>query len=91
MTKIIAEIGLNHMCDLYLAKKVIVAASENGSDFIKTQFFSTTNLKPGPQDDDGRRQIYEKAQLTIEKYIELKNFCSKNKINFLPLFLLQKI
>ena len=55
MTKIIAEIGLNHMCDLYLAKKVIVAASENGSDFIKTQFFSTTNLKPGPWDNDGRR------------------------------------
>ncbi len=82
MTKIIAEIGWNHMGDLSLAKKMIVAASENGSDFIKTQFFSTKNLKPGPWDDDGRREIYEKAQLTIEKYIELKNFCSKSKINF---------
>ena len=44
MTKIIAEIGWNHMGDLDLAKKMIVAASEHGSDFIKTQFFSTKNL-----------------------------------------------
>ena len=79
MTKIIAEIGWNHMGDLDLAKKMIVAASENGSDFVKTQFFSTKNLKPGPWDNDGRRDIYEKAQLTIEKYLELKEFCSKKK------------
>ena len=82
MTKIIAEIGWNHMGDLDLAKKMIVAASEHGSDFIKTQFFSTKNLKPGPWDSDGRRDIYEKAQLTIEKYLELKEFCSKKNIKF---------
>ena len=82
MTKIIAEIGWNHMGDLDLAKKMIVAASENGSDFVKTQFFSTKNLKPGPWDNDGRRDIYEKAQLTIEKYLELKEFCSKKNIKF---------
>jgi sialic acid synthase SpsE len=61
---------------------MIVAASENGSDFVKTQFFSTKNLKPGPWDNDGRRDIYEKAQLTIEKYLELKEFCSKKNIKF---------
>ena len=31
----------------------------------------------------GRRQIYEKAQLTKTKHEILKNFCKKNKINFL--------
>jgi N,N'-diacetyllegionaminate synthase len=82
MTKIIAEIGWNHMGDLDLAKKMIVAASENGSDFVKTQFFSTKNLKPGPWDNDGRRDIYEKAQLTIEKYLALKEFSSKKNIKF---------
>ena len=82
MTKIIAEIGWNHMGDLDLAKKMIIAASKNGSDFVKTQFFSTKNLKSGPWDNDGRREIYEKAQLTIEKYLALKEFCSQNNINF---------
>ena len=31
--KIIAEIGWNHMGDMDLAKKMIVAAKESGADF----------------------------------------------------------
>lgn len=82
MTKIIAEIGWNHMGNLKLAKKMIIAAKKNGADYVKTQIFSTKNLKEGPWDKDGRRQIYEKAQLTDEKYKILKKFCKNKKINF---------
>jgi sialic acid synthase SpsE len=82
MTKIIAEIGWNHMGDLELAKNMIVSAKDNGADFVKTQFFSTKNLKAGPWDNDGRREIYEKAQLNINKYLELKEFAREKKIIF---------
>jgi sialic acid synthase SpsE len=82
MTKIIAEIGWNHMGDLELAKNMIVSAKDNGADLVKTQFFSTKNLKAGPWDNDGRREIYEKAQLNINKYLELKEFAREKKITF---------
>lgn len=82
MTKIIAEIGWNHMGDLDLAKNMIILAAKNGADFVKTQFFSTKKLKPGPWDSDGRREIYEKAQLDIKKYLDLKEFCKTKKIFF---------
>ena len=79
MTKIIAEIGWNHMGDINLAKKMITQAKVNGADMVKTQFFSTKNLKKGPWDNDGRKEIYEKAQLTLEKYKILKEFSKKKK------------
>ena len=36
-TKIIAEIGWNHMGDMDLAKKMIDAAKESGADYAKFQ------------------------------------------------------
>ena len=50
MTKIIAEIGWNHMGNLGLAKKMILSAKKNGADYVKTQVFDPTTLKPGPWD-----------------------------------------
>ena len=82
MTKIIAEIGWNHMGDMDLAKEMILAAKNNGADFVKTQIFNVKYLKDGPWMNDGRREIYEKAQLTIEKYTELRKFGEENSIAF---------
>lgn len=82
MTKIIAEIGWNHMGDIDLAKKMIVAAKNNGADFVKTQIFDVNQLKKGPWDLDGRREIYQKASLTDAKYIQLKKFSDENNIHF---------
>ena len=73
MIKIIAEIGWNHMGDMDLAKKMIVAAHKAGADFAKFQTWSVKNLKPGPWDIDGRLEIYKKAELTKEKHNLLKN------------------
>ena len=72
MTKIIAEIGWNHMGDMSLAKEMIVAAAENGADFAKFQTWSVKRLKSGDWDVDGRREIYEKAELTLDQHLELK-------------------
>lgn len=83
MIKIIAEIGWNHLGDMSLAKDFIKAAKKNGADFAKFQTWSTSRLKNGSWDEDGRRQIYEKAELSKENHIELINFCNTEKIEFL--------
>ena len=81
--KIIAEIGWNHMGNISLAKKMIFQAKKGGADICKFQTWSEKNLKPGPWDTDGRREIYKKAELTLEKHILLKNYCKKIGIKFL--------
>jgi N,N'-diacetyllegionaminate synthase len=81
--KIIAEIGWNHMGNMKLAKKMILAAKKSGADFAKFQTWSTKSLKPGPWDKDGRLKIYRKAELTKKQHIELIKFCKKNRIEFL--------
>ena len=77
MTKIIAEIGWNHMGKLELAKKMILSAKNNGADYVKTQIFDIKSLKPGPWNHDGRLKIYQKAQL---------NFKQQSIVLFLTLF-----
>ena len=80
---IIAEIGWNHMGNMKLAKKMIIEAKKNGADFVKFQTWSVSNLKNGPWDNDGRRRIYIKAELTKKKHEILREFCVKKKIKFL--------
>ena len=83
MTKLIAEIGWNHMGDMKLAKEMISSAKGSGADFAKFQTFDIKRLKSGPWDQDGRRDIYEKAQLDLDKHIELKEYCDKVGIGFM--------
>ena len=60
--KLIAEIGWNHMGSISLAEKMIKAAKKSGADFAKFQTWSVSRLKSGAWDNDGRREIYEKAE-----------------------------
>jgi len=83
MIKVIAEIGWNHCGDIELAKKFIVSAKKNGADYAKFQTWSTSRLKNGSWDNDGRREIYEKAELSKKDHLELINCCQENNINFL--------
>lgn len=82
-TEIIAEIGWNFLGDLGLAKQMILAAKNSGADYAKFQTWSVANLKPGPWDSDGRRQIYEKAELSEAAHFELKSYCDTVGIKFL--------
>jgi|TARA_R110000782_G_scaffold143157_1_gene235839 N,N'-diacetyllegionaminate synthase len=83
MIAIIAEIGWNHCGDMNLAKQMAKAAQENGATYAKYQTWSVDRLKPGSWDDDGRRQIYEKAELSKNDHIELINYCNQIGIKFL--------
>jgi len=81
--KLIAEIGWNHMGDMQLASKMIEAAAVNGATHVKFQTWSVSKLKSGPWDIDGRRQIYEKAELTENKHHFLLGECEKHNVKFL--------
>jgi sialic acid synthase SpsE len=83
MIKIIAEIGWNHCGDLDLAKQMAKAAQESGATYAKYQTWSVNRLKSGSWDEDGRRQIYEKAQLSEQDHIDLINYCNTIGIKFL--------
>lgn len=81
--KIIAEIGWNHMGDMQLASKMIEAAAQNGATHVKFQTWSVSRLKNGPWDNDGRRQIYENAELSKDDHVFLLNECQKHGVKFL--------
>jgi sialic acid synthase SpsE len=81
--KIIAEIGWNHMGDMTLAKKMMESAKNSGANMVKFQYWDPANLKPGPWDSDGRREIYNNAALSKNKIIELIEFSNSIGCEFL--------
>ena len=76
---IIAEIGWNFLGDISLAKKMIKSAFDQGCKFVKFQLWDPKFLKPGPWDQDGRREIYDKAYLNFDKFNEL--YIYSNSLN----------
>jgi sialic acid synthase SpsE len=81
--KLIAEIGWNHMGNMITAQRMINAAVEAGADYVKFQTWKVANLKPGPWDTDGRRQIYEQAELSEGDHLFLKEHCEMLGVSFL--------
>ena len=81
--KIIAEIGWNHMGDMDLANKMIQEASNSGADIAKFQTWKVDRLKNGDWDNDGRREIYIKAELSEEKHKFLIQSCRDKSIKFM--------
>jgi len=79
----VAEIGWNFMGEMKLAKKMILAASLSGATTAKFQYWNPSKLKKGTWDRDGRRQIYEQAQLSEDKIIQLYSLCNENNLKFM--------
>lgn len=71
------------MGDVNLAKNMIKSAAESGADICKFQTWSENKLKPGVWDEDGRREIYKKAQLSKNDHFLLKEYCENNAVQFL--------
>ena len=83
MTQVIAEIGWNHMGNDTLAKQMIQEAANSGASFAKFQTWSVSRLKAGEWDCDGRREIYNSAELTPEMHSTYIEFCNKFGIKFM--------
>ena len=71
---IISEIGWNFLGDIKLAKKMIDSSKNSGCKIVKFQLWDPSNLKKGEWDNDGRREIYQKAFLSHDRYLELFNY-----------------
>ena len=81
--EIIAEIGWNHMGDMSLAEQMISEASKAGADYCKFQTWKVKNLKDGPWNNDGRLEIYNKAELSDQNHFTLVELCKKYNVKFL--------
>ncbi|MHB8163399.1 MAG: N-acetylneuraminate synthase [Methanoregula sp.] len=71
---IIAEAGVNHNGDFFLAKKLIDAASESGADAIKFQTFSAKDLVTASAekaDYQKKNDSSSKTQIDMLKNLEL--------------------
>ena len=81
--KIVAEVGWNFLGDMKLAERMIVEAAKAGADCVKFQTWKVDRLVPGPWDSDGRREIYEKAELSSNDHYYLKSVCDSENVQFL--------
>ncbi len=92
---IIAEVGVNHNCNLKIAEKLIKEAKINGADIVKFQTYKAQNLsiKESPQFKTPNGKIIKKGALyksykKVDKFNKtdyriLKKICKKNKIEFM--------
>jgi N,N'-diacetyllegionaminate synthase len=92
---LIAEIGINHNGNLNLAKKMIKSAKKNGAHcvkfqkFISNEYISKFAQKAKYQKNEKKfsnktqLQIIKDCELNINQLKVLKNFCKKQKIDFL--------
>lgn len=91
---LIAEIGINHNGDMKLAKRMILAAKNNGADCVKFQLFSADDYiskyatkaeyqKTKKTKKTSQNQIIKKTQINIDQVKELELFAFKKKVDFL--------
>jgi N-acetylneuraminate synthase/N,N'-diacetyllegionaminate synthase len=77
---LVAEVGFNHNGDVALAKRMILAAKENGADAVKLQTFvagellSRTHMAEDPAQPGSKiplYQFFERSELRSDEYEEL--------------------
>lgn len=76
----IAEIGWNFLGDIELANKMVAAAAKSGATHVKFQYWCVDKLKDGEWDNDGRREIYEKAELNKDKIRQLIDIATEHNV-----------
>ncbi|HYD03672.1 MAG TPA: N-acetylneuraminate synthase family protein [Alphaproteobacteria bacterium] len=90
---IIAEAGVNHEGSIPMAKKLIDAAKDSGSDMVKFQTFSadkiiikSTKMADYQQKNLGSKQtqyeLLKSLEITEKDHVDLKKYCEKKGIIF---------
>ncbi|MEB2778418.1 N-acetylneuraminate synthase [Algoriphagus sp. D3-2-R+10] len=91
---IIAEAGVNHNGDIAQAKKLIDAAAEAGSDYVKFQTFKASKLvtksaeranyqNANTGNSDSQYEMLKKLELSEDAHLELISYCKSKSIKFL--------
>ena len=94
MTKIIAEIGINHNGSLEKLFKLVNVAKNSGADYVKIQTYipenvMISNMKSAPYQKNnlkGKKKIFDiikKNQISFDDHFKIKNYCRNKKIKFL--------
>ena len=93
-TYIIAEAGVNHNGDINLAKKLIDIAVKAKVNAVKFQTWITENVmsRTAPKAEyqitntgsqESQFDMEKKLELKFDEFIELKNYCDENGVEFL--------
>lgn len=85
MVFIIAEIGINFMGNMNIARKLIADAAECGASAAKFQWYSVYDLFGNPDKDTYNKEIYENVQgfeLDEDKIQQLMDWCDYEGIEF---------
>ena len=91
---IIAEAGINHNGNMNLAKEMILVAKDCGVDAVKFQTFCAkdfiqdrslyyTYKSQGKVITEPIIDMFERAEFTVNEWIELKRYCDEQGILFL--------
>lgn len=90
---IIAEIGVNHECNINLAKQLIDEAKEAGAHAAKFQSYKANKIasKNSPaywnleeEPTDSQYKLFKKLdKFTTSDYLELAQYCEEKEIDFL--------
>ena len=83
MSKIIAEIGANHMGSMDVAASMIRAAASVGVDVCKFQSWRADRLTKDWPDYDKAYQYYKQHELTEDNHRFLIDECKKANVEFL--------
>uniref|UniRef100_A0A6M3IX64 Putative N-acetylneuraminate synthase n=1 Tax=viral metagenome TaxID=1070528 RepID=A0A6M3IX64_9ZZZZ len=81
--EIIAEIGINHGGNLQLAKDMVSLAKSAGADVAKFQLYDPEKLLKKEDFTRFDWNAIMKSKLSHLQTIELKNYCDKEKIEFM--------
>jgi N-acetylneuraminate synthase/N,N'-diacetyllegionaminate synthase len=91
--KIIAEAGVNHNGDFFLAKKLIDAAADSGADFVKFQTFKAEKIvspkaKPAQYQaknilsgNNNQSSILKKLEMPDQWHFDLLHYANKKEIS----------
>ena len=92
---IIAEAGVNHNGNIYIAKELIDKAKDVGADAVKFQSYKANKLANvntpkvkyqkfnAINSDETHLEMLQKYELSEDDHINLKNYCDKKNIDFL--------
>lgn len=88
--KVIAEIGNSHEGSLGIALSMIDMAVHAGADLVKFQLhiskFESSISEPfrtnSFRQDNSRREYWDRTGFSLEHWIEIKNYCDQNRIEF---------
>lgn len=83
--EIIADIGINFMGNMSIARKLIADASEVGATIVKFQWYSCDTLFGDPSKDTYNKEIYEKVkpfELDENKIEQLMKWCDLENVEF---------